>query len=268
MGTIEEDFRTNLDEFVFLKQDQGSSTNSVKKMVSVLPSQHVVTEAYAFDHFGNELFKKSLLLVISQLNEIVFNSGEEMWGNVCYPRQTANTDFIDTFPSQIEAFKSRRRNIARIAPHIGSIFEIGVNAGHSAALWLMFNKNITYYGLDIFTDNYMKSCANFLKETFRDRFTVFTGDSRTEIQKIDKKINQKVDLIHIDGGHSFELANSDLSASLGVSKTLQTKFILLDDTNDVRVRTAADKHIMKGVLQTETLGGSWEQVSNSLLRIV
>ena len=86
-----------------------------------------------------------------------------MWGNVCYPRQPANTDFIDTFTSQIEAFKSRRRNIARIAPHIDSIFEIEVNAGHSAVLWLMFNKNINYYGLDLFTDNYMLLCANFLK---------------------------------------------------------------------------------------------------------
>ena len=117
----------------------------------------------------------------------MFKSGEEMWGNVCYPRQAANTDFINNLPSQNNQFKSRRRNIARIAPHLNSVFEIGVNAGHSAALWLMCNENIKYYGLDLFTNNYMRSCADFLKERFEDRFNVFTGDSRIEIPKITKK---------------------------------------------------------------------------------
>ena len=75
-------------------------------------------------------------------------------------------------------------------------------------------------------------------------------------------------MIHIDGGHSFGLADNDLAAAVAVSKTLKTKFILLDDTDDVRVRVAADKHIINGLLHSETLGGSWEQVSNSLLRII
>ena len=205
--------------------------------------------------------------MITQLNEIVFNSGEEMWGNVCYPRKAANTDFISQFPSQDIRFKSRRRNIARIAPHLDTVYEIGVNAGHSAALWLMCNENIKYYGLDLFTDNYMKSCAAFLKERFGDRFNVFTGDSRSELKNIAKNIEEKIDLIHIDGGHSFDIANSDLEKSIDVCSELQTSFILLDDTDDIRVRTAADRHIIKGRLQTETLCGGWEQVSNSLMRV-
>ena len=60
----------------------------------------------------------------------------------------------------------------------------------------------------------MRSCTDFLKQEFGDRFNFFVGDSRTELQTIAKKINKKIDLIHVDGGHSFELASSDLLASI------------------------------------------------------
>ena len=206
--------------------------------------------------------------VIKSLNNIVYESGEEMWGNVCYVRKKANTNFIDLFPEQFIPYKSRRRNIARIAPHIESIIEIGFNAGHSAALWLMMNEKIKYYGIDIAKDEYMKSCSSFMKDKFGDRFNLFIGDSRTEMKSIDKKINQEIDLIHIDGGHSYELADIDLSNSINISKKLNTKFILLDDTDDARVRTAANKYIIKGLLQSESLNNSWEDISNSLLRIL
>ena len=191
-----------------------------------------------------------------------------MWGNVCYQRRKSNTNFINLFPDQIESYMSRRRNIARIAPHINSIFEIGFNACHSAALWLTINKDIKYYGLDIAKDEYMKQCANFMKDKFHERFNFFIGDSRTEMKRIEKEITEDIDLIHIDGGHTFELADSDLSNSLNISQKLNTKYILLDDTDIYRVRNAACKHIMKGRLQTENLNGSWEQISNSLMRIL
>ena len=224
--------------------------------------------SYYFDHFGNEFYEGRLLKVISQLNEIVFDSNEEMWGNICYTRKKAHIDFINMFPQQILGFKSRRRNIARIAPHIDSIFEIGVNAGHSAVLWLMMNPNIKYFGLDIFNYEYQRSCSNFLKAAFGERFNVFVGDSRIEVPTINEKINQKIDLIHVDGGHTFELANSDLLNSIEVSKKLQTKFILLDDIDDSRVKKAGDEFVTKGLLHVDDLGSSWELISNSLFRIL
>ena len=248
--------------FLITSDSENPDDNQTGQMVGT------TTDSYEFNFRGDEAWRGGLLKTISQLNEIVVNSGEEMWGNVCYTRKPAGFDFIDLIPEQDERFKSRRRNIARIAQHIDSVFEIGVNAGHSAALWLTFNENINYYGVDICTDNYMRSCTDFLKQEFGDRFNFFVGDSRTELQTISKKINKKIDLIHIDGGHSFELASSDLLASIEISKTLQTNFILLDDTDNAPVRLAADKHIMKGLLQTETLGGSFEQLSTQLLRIL
>ena len=249
-------------EFVVIKSqyDQNEKKNPV--MTKVLANSYFV------DEYGNEGFSKDLIEVFKSLNEIVYKSGEEMWGNVCYLRKKANTNFIDFFPEQAIPLKSRRRNIARIAPHIESIIEIGFNAGHSAALWLMLNEKIKYYGIDLATDEYMKSCASFMKDKFGDRFNLFIGDSRTEMQSIDKKINQEIDLIHIDGGHSYELADVDLSNSINISKKLNTSFILLDDTDDFRVRAAANKYIIKGLLQSESLNGSWEDISNSLLRIL
>ena len=241
------------------------SENFIKNKVPKMTA--VSTGSYYFDHFGNEFYEGRLLKVISQLNEIVFQANEEMWGNICYTRKKAQIDFINMFPQQILALTIRRRNIARIPPHIDSIFEIGVNAGHSAVLWLMMNPNIKYFGLDIFNYEYQRSCSHFLKTAFGERFNVFVGDSRIEVPTINEKINQKVDLIHVDGGHSFELANSDLLTSIGVSKKLQTKFILLDDIDDMRVKKAGDEFVAKGILHVDSLGGSWESISNSLFRI-
>ena len=87
------------------------------------------------------------------------------------------------------------------------------------------------------------SIKSFMKDKFGDRFNLFIGDSRTEMKLIDKKINQEIDLIHIDGGHSYELADIDLSNSINISKKLNTKFILLDDTDVPRVRSMANKYI-------------------------
>ena len=249
-------------EFVVLKSQHDLNEKKNPAMTKVLANSYFV------DEYGNEGFSKDLMEVFKSLNKIVYKSGEEMWGNVCYVRKKANTNFIDLFPEQFITYKSRRRNIARVAPHIESIIEIGFNAGHSAALWLMMNEKIKYYGIDIAKDEYMKSCSSFMKDKFGDRFNLFIGDSRTEMKSIDKKINQEIDLIHIDGGHSYELADIDLSNSLNISKKLNTKFILLDDTDDERVRNAANKYIIKGLLQSESLNSSWEDVSNSLLRIL
>tara|TARA_Y100001968_G_scaffold290966_1_gene295079 strand:+ start:78 stop:857 length:780 start_codon:yes stop_codon:yes gene_type:complete len=249
-------------EFLVLRSEQDPNEKKTPVMMNFIANSYLV------DVYGNEGFTKDLFEVFKSLNEIVFKSGEEMWGNVCYERKKANTNFIDAFPEQKLSLISRRRNIARIAPHIDSIIEIGFNAGHSAALWLMINEKINYYGIDIAKREYMKSCASFMANKFGERFNLFIGDSRTEMQEIDKKINQKIDLIHIDGGHTYEVADSDLLNSINISKKLNTKFILLDDTNVERIRTAANKYIIKGLLQSESLNGSWEDISNSLLRIL
>ncbi len=249
-------------EFVLLKSQHDPNVKKTPVMTKILANSYFV------DEYGNEGFSKDLMGVFKSINEIVFNSSEEMWGNVCYTRKKANTNFIDFFPEQAIAYKSRRRNIARIAPHIDSIIEIGFNAGHSAALWLMINENIKYYGIDIAQDKYMKSCASFMKDSFGDRFNLFIGDSRTEMPSIDKKINQNIDLIHIDGLHNFEVADADLSNSINIAKKLNTKFILLDDTDTLTIRMVANKYIIKGLLQSESLNGSWEDISNSLLRIL
>ena len=128
-------------EFVVLKSQHAPNEKKAPIITTILANSYVV------DAYGNEGFSKDLIEIFKSINEIVFKSGEEMWGNVCYVRKKANTNFIDFFPEQALPFISRRRNIARIAPHIESIIEIGFNAGHSAALWLMINEKINYMEL-------------------------------------------------------------------------------------------------------------------------
>tara|TARA_Y100001968_G_C19417988_1_gene750070 strand:- start:1134 stop:1979 length:846 start_codon:yes stop_codon:yes gene_type:complete len=236
-----------------------------KESPSITP---ITTQSYIVDAYGREAYSKSIFKIFSKLNEIVFHSGEEMWGNICYERKKSNTNFINKFPDQGKFNLSRRRNIARIAPHINSVFEIGFNAGHSAALWLTMNENIKYYGLDIANKKYINTCAGFMKDNFGDRFKFFIGDSTTEIKNVGEQINERLDLIHIDGGHSYEITSKDISSSINLSKKTGTRFILLDDILDSNVQMAATKFIINGLLNTESINGSWESLSNSLMRIV
>ena len=50
-----------------------NSENESSQMVGT------VTDSYHFDSYGNEAWRGGLLRTISQLNEIVFNSGEAMF---------------------------------------------------------------------------------------------------------------------------------------------------------------------------------------------
>jgi predicted O-methyltransferase YrrM len=62
-----------------------------------------------------------------------------------------------------------------------------------------------------------------LKETLGDRISITIGDSTKTLQNI----NDKYDLIHIDGGHSTAVANSDIINSYRLSK--QGTILIMDD---------------------------------------
>ena len=64
-------------EFVVLKSQHDPDKKKPPLMTNV------ITDSYIVDVYGNEGFSKDLIDVFKSLNEIVYKSGEEMWGNVC-----------------------------------------------------------------------------------------------------------------------------------------------------------------------------------------
>ena len=101
-------------------------------------------------------------------------------------------------------------------PFVKQICEIGLNGGHSAALWLSAgNANVLMF--DIGTHKYSHIAANILKEKYGDRFTVVFGNSLVTVPKT----NVKCDIISVDGGHDFHTAYNDMKKFHSKGKKIQ-----------------------------------------------
>ena len=165
---------------------------------------------------------------------------------------------------QIEIYKPR------------NFLEVGVFQGVTSRnvcekLYEINNENFFFHGVDIFedTDNNidntemttkhsrisnpfkhiifnvilkknlfsMHSIYDFLKK-FKENVQLYKGFSNTELLKIDMS---KIDMIFLDGGHSYETVKSDLSLILnGIKKN---KIIICDDYNQINygVKKAVDE---------------------------
>jgi predicted O-methyltransferase YrrM len=70
---------------------------------------------------------------------------------------------------------------------------------------------------------YTLPCYNKIKETFKERLKIIIGDSTKTLPNI----TGIYDVIHIDGGHSTEIANSNIINSLRLSK--KGTILIMDD---------------------------------------
>ena len=92
------------------------------------------------------------------------------------------------------------------------------------------------------------SIYSFLKK-FKNNVQLYKGFSETELPKIDMS---KIDMVFLDGGHSYETVRSDLSLILkGIKKN---KIIICDDYDqvDYGVKKAVDE-ILKQVTDIKQL---------------
>jgi predicted O-methyltransferase YrrM len=93
------------------------------------------------------------------------------------------------------------------------IMEIGVADGENArsmvkvAIQSFSPEEVEYYGFDLFEGNRMENVRQKLKET-GCKFSLFRGDSVKTLSTVLKKL-PRMDLVFIDGGHSYEIAKSD-----------------------------------------------------------
>lgn len=108
------------------------------------------------------------------------------------------------------------------------IFEIGTNAGHSAAIIMTLFEDVKVTSIDIGAHPYTSVAVSVLKEKFGDRFnyiemntvSYFDGLKNGTIQ-----FPEGVDIINIDGDHSVNGALNDIM----MARHLKLKNILIDD---------------------------------------
>ncbi len=164
----------------------------------------------------NNNITKAKQYIDQHLLPIIHNCGEKLEGNIFMIHET--TQYTNVF-------LNKAKNISNLVLNktIKNVMEIGFNAGFSTLLMLLSNNNIHITCFDLGEHKYTMPCYEKLKETFGERINIIIGDSTKTLQNI----NNIYDLIHIDGGHSTEVATSDIIHSYRLSK--QGTILIMDD---------------------------------------
>ena len=163
---------------------------------------------------------------------IIYNCGELLEGNIFMLHNTLN---------YTDVYLNKTKNISNMVlnKNIKNVMEIGFNSGFSTLLMLITNKNICISCFDLGEHKYTMPCYEKLKETFGDRINIIFGDSTKTLQNV----NNIYDLIHIDGGHSTEVANSDIINSYRSSK--EGTILIMDDYDFPNLHSLWDSYIIK-----------------------
>ena len=182
---------------------------------------------------GEECFRQASKVVIAtetivkeRLLPVVAESKEHLEGNI----------FFTHDGSEAPQFAAKRLNLAvQAAKHSSEkILEIGFNAGFSATLLLEANPNAHLTCIDICTHTYTKPCFRVLESLYPGRVTLLEGSSPDILAAIEEKF----DLIHIDGAHDTEIAEKDILHSIRLSKP--GTILVMDDTNMANLRKLWD----------------------------
>jgi predicted O-methyltransferase YrrM len=149
-------------------------------------------------------------------------------GNCYYKDKTWETD---------AALEAKRLNMYELAMAIGNapragaarILEIGFNAGHSAAIWLLgAGARAEYTFIDLGDHTYTVPCYDHLRSRFLALpMQLLRGDSRWILPQHVRDAKGPYDLIHIDGGHSSSCFFSDLACAIALGR--RGTVILVDD---------------------------------------
>lgn len=155
--------------------------------------------------------------MIVALSEIIKSSGELLEGNVFYEHHSSDFNVNS-------AFQHKRLNLFYYGKLAVDILEIGFNAGHSALLYLLANPYSKIHFFDLGEHQYSQMCFDYLNEKFPERLSVTWGDSTVTIPQYPPTL---FDFIHIDGGHTRFIAESDFHNCRNLAKS--HALLMIDD---------------------------------------
>jgi len=180
----------------------------------------------------NNNINKAKEYIDLHLLPIIHNCGELLEGNIFMLHHTTNYTYT---------FLNKTKNISNMVlnKNIKNVMEIGFNSGFSTLLMLLTNPNICISCFDLGEHTYTMPCYEKLRETFGDRIKLTIGDSTKTLPNV----NDKYDLIHIDGGHSTEVANSDIIHSYRLSTP--GTILIMDDYDFSNLHNLWDSYIIK-----------------------
>ena len=176
------------------------------------------------------------------LMSIIKGCGELLEGNIFMIHHTT------TYTNH---FLNKAKNISNMVlnQNVRNVMEIGFNSGFSTLLMLLSNPHIKISCFDLGEHSYTMPCFNKLKETFGDRLQITIGDSCETLRQVK---DVEYDLIHIDGGHSTEVAESDIVNCYRLSK--KGGILIMDDYDFPNLHQLWDKYIRIYGLQELEIG--------------
>ncbi len=162
----------------------------------------------------NKVHTAALTYIEQKLKPIIESIGEPLEGNI-----------FEEDPNDINIFLPKRLNVILACQNKNNALEIGFNSGYSAILILLSNPNIHLTCVDIAWHRYTIPCYEQIKRDFGNRIQLLVGDSSVVVPTI----YNKFDLVHIDGGHTLEIARADI---VNTNKLLMNDaVIIMDDVN-------------------------------------
>lgn len=139
------------------------------------------------------------------------------------------------------------------SPLVGSVCEIGFNAGHSTAVWLAANPDAHVLSFDRFDKPYSQAALAYLQDTFgAHRISVAQGDSVETVPQVAATLGAPAeftcDVIVVDGGHRGIEPRLDMINMRAFAHC--DTLLLVDDTFTI-ARVAAQYHalVAEGVLK-------------------
>ena len=109
------------------------------------------------------------------------------------------------------------------------VMEIGFNAGHSAEVFLQNNPTLSLTSFDLGSHPYVSTAKEYIDKTYPNRHILILGDSTISVPLyINDNPGKTFDVIFIDGGHDYQIANADLINCKNLSN--KDTVVIIDDT--------------------------------------
>jgi O-methyltransferase len=164
--------------------------------------------------------------------DLVFCKGGLAIYNITLYLQSKGYNRFEGYSQQVPEQVKDLINLVK-SDSVKNIMEIGFNAGHSAEIILQSNKNAKLVSFDLGYYGYNLVAKEYIDTTFPGRHTLILGNSVTEVPKFTlENPNAKFDIIFVDGGHEYSVANSDLENCFKLAH--KDTIVILDDTMFVK----------------------------------
>lgn len=177
---------------------QMNNTDFLTHLISYVPEETNFNKRKEDIKFKiiNDIIDNAKVYITKKLLPIIKNTGELLEGNLFTSH--LSYEYTNMYLEKVINFI----NILKTKRNINYVMEIGFNAGFSTLLMLMSNPNIHITCVDLGEHKYTIPCFNQIRKDFGNRLHLIIGDSTETVPKLHKKF----DLIHIDGGHTLDIA--------------------------------------------------------------